>query len=42
MAGSKIHAQQQSPPGRVAEMDPQPDHGEKSYEGTAGSTARPR
>ena len=31
--GGMIHAQQQSPPGRVAELDPQPDHGETSYEG---------
>jgi NAD(P)-dependent dehydrogenase (short-subunit alcohol dehydrogenase family) len=26
--------QQQSPPGRTAEMDPPPDHGEESYRGT--------
>jgi NAD(P)-dependent dehydrogenase (short-subunit alcohol dehydrogenase family) len=26
--------QQQSPPGRTAEMDPTPDHGERSYRGT--------
>lgn len=26
--------QQQSPPGRTAEMDPTPDHGEQSYRGT--------
>ena len=26
--------QQQSPPGRTAEMDPAPDHGEESYRGT--------
>jgi NAD(P)-dependent dehydrogenase (short-subunit alcohol dehydrogenase family) len=34
--------QQQSPPGRTAEMDPTPDHGEESYRGTgrlAGKTA---
>jgi NAD(P)-dependent dehydrogenase (short-subunit alcohol dehydrogenase family) len=27
-------SQQQSPPGRTAEMDPPPDHGEESYRGT--------
>ena len=27
-------AQQQSPPGVTAEMDPKPDHGEESYVGT--------
>ena len=26
--------QQQNPPGRTAEMDPTPDHGEQSYRGT--------
>ena len=37
-----IEKQQQEPPGRVAPMDPAPDHGEESYRGTAGSTARSR
>jgi NAD(P)-dependent dehydrogenase (short-subunit alcohol dehydrogenase family) len=31
-------AQQQSPPGRTAEMDPRPDHGEESYRGSGRLT----
>jgi NAD(P)-dependent dehydrogenase (short-subunit alcohol dehydrogenase family) len=33
-------AQQQSPPGVTAEMDPKPDHGEESYVGTGRLTGK--
>ena len=32
--------QQQSPPGRTAEMNPTPDHGERSYRGTGRLTGK--
>lgn len=35
-----IQAQQQSPPGRTDQMDPRPDHGERSYRGTGRLTGK--
>jgi NAD(P)-dependent dehydrogenase (short-subunit alcohol dehydrogenase family) len=35
-----IQKQQQQPPGRVAPMEPTPDHGEKSYEGHGRLTGK--
>ena len=33
-------AQQQTPPGTLGQMDPQPDHGEESYRGSGRLTGK--